>query len=305
MMAARQLDWQPNMAGVRGRLRADEPMSAHTSWRLGGPADWYFVPADKSDLCRFIQQLPEEIPVYWIGLGSNLLVRDGGIRGVVIGALKGLGQLKLVDDCRVLSQAGVASAQVARFCGRNHLAGAEFLAGIPGSFGGALAMNAGAFGGEIFDVVESVELIDRQGDLKICHADEFSPSYRQVKLPEQHWFISATLCLTPGDKDQSKNAVQSLLKRRAESQPIQSANAGSVFRNPPGNYAAKLIEMADLKGLRYGGAEVSAKHANFIVNRGDASATDVEQLILLIQQQVQKNYDVCLQTEVRITGEPA
>ena len=137
MMAAEQLHWQPDMGGIRGVLRSKEPMSEHTSWRLGGPADWYFVPADREDLVHFVAALPESTPIHWVGLGSNLLVRDGGVRGVVVGTHKGLSDMRLLNAGRVYAEAGVASAQVARFCGRNQLAGAEFLAGIPGSLGGA------------------------------------------------------------------------------------------------------------------------------------------------------------------------
>ena len=302
MMAAQKLSWQPDMRNVRGRLLENEPMSRHTSWRLGGPADWYFVPADLKDLQQFIGELPGDMPIYWIGLGSNLLVRDAGIRGVVIGTHKGLAAIQQVDGQLVRAEAGVASAQVARFCGRQHMMGAEFLAGIPGSFGGALAMNAGAFGGETWDIVDSVEVIDRKGTVVTRKADEFSPAYRHIDIEASNWFVAATIRLRSGDSSQSKSEILSLLKRRGDSQPVQSANAGSVFRNPPGDHAARLIEACGLKGTRSGGAEVSEKHANFIINHGDASAADVEALITTVQREVKTQCGVELVPEVRFVG---
>ena len=260
-MAAQKLSWQPDMRNVRGRLLEKEPMSRHTSWRLGGPADWYFVPADLKDLQQFIGELPGDMPIYWIGLGSNLLVRDAGIRGVVIGTHKGLAAIQQVDGQLVRAEAGVASAQVARFCGRQHMMGAEFLAGIPGSFGGALAMNAGAFGGETWDIVDSVEVIDRKGTVVTRKADEFSPAYRHIDIEASNWFVAATIRLRSGDSSQSKSEILSLLKRRGDSQPVQSANAGSVFRNPPGDHAARRRDQQAARAAR------GVEHARRVVRR--------------------------------------
>src|SRR5690606_12900324 len=188
MMAARRLDSAPDMTGIRGRLSAGEPMSRHTSWRVGGPADWFFQPADRDDLCAFLARLPRDIPVMVLGLGSNLLVRDGGIRGVVVATHKALSAMRVVDGGLLYAEAGVACAQAARFANRSGLTGAEFLAGIPGCIGGALAMNAGAFGGETWSVVDSVDLVDRTGAARTVAADEFDTGYRFVALAPDHWF---------------------------------------------------------------------------------------------------------------------
>ena len=303
MMTAMNLEWQPSMQGIRGSLKMDEPMCRHTSWRLGGRADYYFVPADREDLLEFLSRLPVDLPLMWVGLGSNLLVRDGGLRGVVIATPKGLSDIHRIDDQQVYAEAGVACAQVARFCTRNDLLGAEFLAGIPGSFGGALAMNAGAFGGETWDVIHAVDLVDRTGRVERVSAQRFSPDYREIDLLPGRWFLGAELSLESGDGSVGKSRVQSLLKRRGDSQPVQSANAGSVFRNPDGDFAARLIEAAGLKGHLIGDAEVSTKHANFIINRGQATAADVEQLIDFIQQTVKDRFAVELTPEVRVVGE--
>ncbi len=303
MMAARRLDSAPDMTGIRGRLSAGEPMSRHTSWRVGGPADWFFQPADRDDLCAFLARLPRDIPVMVLGLGSNLLVRDGGIRGVVVATHKALSAMRVVDGGLLYAEAGVACAQVARFANRSGLTGAEFLAGIPGCIGGALAMNAGAFGGETWSVVDSVDLVDRTGAARTVAADEFDTGYRFVALAPDHWFLAARLALAGGDVAAARRRIAELLRRRGDTQPVQSANAGSVFTNPPGDHAARLIESAGLKGLTVGGARVSDKHANFIVNTGDATAADIERLIALVCSRVAESAGVELTPEVRIVGE--
>lgn len=288
---------------LRGELKHREPMSAYTSWRTGGPADICYRPADLDDLVVFLQSLPAQKPVYWIGLGSNLLVRDGGIRGAVILPFNGLNTLEMVEPDRVRVGAGVTCAKVAKFTARENLLGAEFLAGIPGTMGGALAMNAGAFGGETWPLVAQVQTVSRNGMLHTRTPAEYGISYRTVEGPDDEWFVSAELQLQTGNGEQARQRIKALLEQRAASQPTQLPSCGSVFRNPPGDHAARLIEVCGLKELRIGAAQVSPKHANFIINTGGASARDIEALISYVQQQVEKQTGVCLQPEVRITGE--
>jgi UDP-N-acetylmuramate dehydrogenase len=294
----------PQITALRGNLLLDEPMSKHTSWRIGGPADRYYQPADIDDLAQFLSQLPETEPVFWLGLGSNLLVRDAGIRGTVIatsGVVNGLSQL---DEKTVRAEAGVACAKVARFCARAGLSGAEFLAGIPGTMGGALAMNAGAFGGETWDVVAAVQTVDRHGQLRRRTPDEFEIAYRHVSGPQGEWFMAAELQLDMGGEPEALlTEIKSLLSKRGDSQPTQLPNAGSVFRNPEGDYAARLIEACGLKGVCEGAACVSDKHANFIINTGGATAQEVETLIERVANTVAEKHSVQLQCEVHIVGE--
>jgi UDP-N-acetylmuramate dehydrogenase len=298
MMAARQP--QP----LRGTLLQHEPMARHTTWRVGGPAERYYQPADVADLAQFLAQLPIDEPLFWLGLGSNLLVRDGGIRGTVIATSGMLNEMARVDDDeRVRVESGVACARVARFCAREGLAGAEFLCGIPGTMGGALAMNAGCFGGETWPLVESVETMDRHGEIRTRTPAEYQVAYRHVSGPVGEWFVAATLRLSKGDAQGLLEANKKLLEKRGASQPTQQPNAGSVFRNPEGDYAARLIESAGLKGRCVGKACVSEKHANFIVNLGCASAADIEALIVQVQAEVKQQYGVELQREVHIVGE--
>ena len=300
MMAIDRVDrpvYQP-----RGELRHDEPMARHTSWRVGGPADCLFMPADRDDLAAFLAELPPREPLTWVGLGSNLLVRDGGIRGVVIATHRCLGRIELRAERRVYAEAGVPGAKLARFSVRHDLRGAEFFAGIPGTLGGALAMNAGAFGGETWQVVRCVETLDRRGRIRSRPVADYEIGYRKVAGPAGEWFIAAELALTPGDGAVGQRQIKELLSRRAHSQPIQIPNAGSVFRNPPGDHAARLIEASGLKGVCRGAACVSERHANFIVNRGGARAQDIEQLIGQIEEVVQDRQGVRLEREVHIIG---
>jgi len=300
MMAARR----PGTAeGVRGRVLRDEPMSRHTSWRVGGPADRYFEPADIGDLALFLAGLPAGEPLLWIGLGSNLLVRDGGVRGTVINT-SGLSELEWLEDGRLRVQAGVPCAKVARTTARAGYTGAEFLCGIPGSMGGALAMNAGAFGGETWAIVERAETIDRSGNLRTRGRNEFGISYREVRMPAaEEWFVAAELRVQPDPQRGGLARIRSLLARRSDSQPTGQPSCGSVFRNPPEDHAGRLIEAAGLKGRRVGGAFVSEKHANFIITENGARASDVESLIELVQREVEGRDCIRLLPEVRIVGE--
>ncbi|MEN8259949.1 MAG: UDP-N-acetylmuramate dehydrogenase [Pseudomonadota bacterium] len=290
-------------ARFRGELRYGERLDKYTSWRVGGPADRFFQPADQDDLQAFLHVLPKNEPIFWIGLGSNLLVRDGGIRGTVISTRGRLKNMRVQDDGYVYVEAGVPCAHVARFCGEHGLTGAEFLAGIPGTFGGALAMNAGAFGGETWRHVKHVTTVDNAGRLRIRQRREFDVGYRSVQGVVGEWFLSAVLGLKPADNGDSQAAIRALLARRAKSQPLNMPSCGSVFKNPPRDFAARLIESSGLKGFRIGGACVSEKHANFILNMGAATAADIERLIWHVRDVVAEVHGVVLNTEVRIVGE--
>jgi UDP-N-acetylmuramate dehydrogenase len=287
-----------------GQLLLDEPMSRHTSWRVGGPADRYYKPADVDDLARFLASLPVDEPIYWVGLGSNLLVRDGGLRGTVIATHRVLAGMERNGATGIRVGAGVPCAKLARQCVRWGLGQAEFFAGIPGTVGGALAMNAGAFGGETWRHVVAVEVIDRRGHYQRRPASDFEVGYRSVRGPASEWFLSADMEF-PSDDTVDRAAIREMLARRKATQPIGELSCGSVFRNPPDDYAARLIEAAGLKGHRIGGATVSEKHANFIINTGDASATDIEQLIDYVRSVVRRLHGVNLHPEVRVIGEQA
>jgi UDP-N-acetylmuramate dehydrogenase len=289
----------------RGDLNINEPMSAHTSWRAGGNARRFYKPADLDDLCEFLQDMAPLEPLLWLGLGSNLLVRDGGFPGTVIFTHGALTELEWQDDVTLRAGAGVTCAKVARVTAKQGLTGAEFLAGIPGTMGGALAMNAGAFGDETWSLVTAVETIDRTGQLHTRLPTEYRVGYRSVEGMADEWFVAAHLSLQQGDSGKAQAAIRDLLAQRGATQPTSQYSCGSVFRNPPGDHAARLIESAGLKGMQQGGAQVSEKHANFIINTGNASAADIETLINQVQGCVEQLYDVRLETEVRIVGEHA
>jgi UDP-N-acetylmuramate dehydrogenase len=285
-------------------LRHDEPMSRHTSWRVGGPADLFFRPRSVASLQAFLRALPAATPLTWIGLGSNLLVRDGGLRGAVI-CLSGLPRtFELLGNGRVRVSAGLPCATLARRAARAGLGPAAFFAGIPGSVGGALAMNAGAFGGETWDRVVAIETLDRHGEPGRHGRSDFEIGYRSVRGIAGRCFIGAELAFDPAS-DRDAADIHTLLERRAMSQPIGPPSAGSVFRNPTGGHAAALIEAAGLKGRRIGGAVVAEKHANFILNEGAATAADIEALIAAVRAAVLERFDVELETEVRVVGESA
>jgi len=294
--------------GLRGKLKRDEPMGKHVSWRAGGIADCIYAPADLDDLGVFIGRLPEHEPILFIGLGSNLLVRDGGLRGTVVITHRALARFFLEESsgyAEIYAEAGVASPKVARFAAVHNLEGAEFFAGIPGTVGGALAMNAGCYGSETWDAVARVRTIDRAGRLQIREPREYAVGYRSV-LPVQargEFFVASWFRFPRGDGTAARQKIKDLLAARIATQPLGEANAGSVFRNPPGDFAARLIEACGLKGRRIGGAEVSTVHANFIVNKGQATARDIEELILLVRDTVRGETGVMLELEVQIVGE--
>ncbi len=290
-------------AAYKGEMLYDEPLSGYTTWRVGGPARRMYLPASSADLVQFMRSLPENEPLLWLGLGSNLLVRDGGFDGTVILTRGHLNQVEQLDDCRVRAEAGLSSAKLARITAHAGLCGAEFLAGIPGTFGGALAMNAGAFGGVIWEWVEQLETVDHQGQVRKRDPEDFEIGYRQVKGPKGEWFLAATIKLNPGDGEAALDAIQELLDKRASTQPIGLPSCGSVFRNPDGDYAARLIEKTGLKGRCIGNACVSEKHANFIINTGGATASDIEQLMEMVRDEVKKATGISLVSEVHIVGE--
>jgi UDP-N-acetylmuramate dehydrogenase len=288
---------------LRGELRNEEPLAGHTSWRVGGPARRFYRPADAADLAAFLCTLDPEEPLLWLGLGSNLLVGDAGFAGTVIQTQGCLTALERMGEQRVRAEAGVSCAKVARFASRLGLTGAEFLAGIPGTMGGALAMNAGAHGGETWGRVAQVRTIDRRGEIRVRLPANFEISYRHVRAPGGEWFLDAELDLVSGDPQTSLERIRELLERRGRTQPIGLPSCGSVFRNPPGDHAARLIEAAGLKGVRVGGAQVSEKHANFIVNTGNATAADIARLIERVQAEVLRASGIRLIPEVHRVGD--
>jgi UDP-N-acetylmuramate dehydrogenase len=296
-----------NLMTLRGRWMKDEPMARHVSWRAGGAARRAYMPADLDDLASMMRSLPSDEPVLFVGLGSNLLVRDAGFRGTVVFTHGVLKSIALVGPGEIYAGAGVAAPKVSRFAATHDLAGAEFLAGIPGTVGGALAMNAGCYGGETWSAVRMVTTLDRNGTLRDRTAADYEIDYRHVALRPglehgEEWFVAARFQFAGGDGPLARARVRELLARRIASQPLNQPNAGSVFRNPPGDYAARLIEACGLKGRRIGGAVISPKHGNFIVNEGGACAADIEALIELARHEVHERYGVCLICEVHIVG---
>ena len=290
------------MQGVRGKILNNESLTQYSSWRTGGAAENVFIPADLGDLSLFLQQLPPKVPLTWLGLGSNTLVRDGGVEGMVIITQGALNKMAQITPNEIRAEAGIASAQLARFSARLGCAGLEFMAGIPGTVGGALAMNAGCFGGETWRFVQSVETINRQGEIKTRPITDFEVDYRHVVRPADEWFVAGHFVLSAGDKDKLLNDIRLLLEKRNDTQPTGTANCGSVFRNPPGNYAGRLIESCGIKGKKHGGAQVSQKHANFIINDGSATSADIEQLIAEVGAEVFEKTGIRLIPEVCIIG---
>ena len=307
-------------SALRGTLSRDVPMSKHTSWRAGGAAERMYQPADLDDLRVFLRSLPVDEPLYAVGLGSNLLVRDGGLRGTVLLLHGTLNALRLEQNGEVYAETGVPGAKLARFAALHNLRGAEFFAGIPGTLGGMLAMNAGCYGGETWEKVLRVQVVDRNGVLHERTAADYEIGYRHVKrigdrgsriekrqdiFQSFEIFVAAWLKFEQGDGDVARQEIKALLNKRITTQPLQLPNAGSVFRNPPDDHAARLIQQCGLKGKRIGGAQVSEKHANFIVNVGGATAVDIENLINEVRETVLQQTGIGLHPEVKIIGEYA
>lgn len=285
-----------------GILQKNEILAPLNTWHVGGPAKQTYRPKDLADLSDFLKTLPKDENIVWLGLGSNVLIRDTGIDGTVILTQDGLTELTYQNN-EVRAEAGVTCAKLAKFCAKQGLAEGSFFAGIPGTVGGALAMNAGAFGGETWTHVKAVETINRQGEVKLRQRDEFSIGYRHVSLPKDEWFVAAHFIFPKtNDTESEQEKIRALLRERREKQPIGVLSCGSVFRNPPGHFAAKLIEECGLKGLQYGDAMVSEKHANFIINIKHARASDIEALILHVQKVVREKTGIELIPEVKIHG---
>ena len=287
----------------RGEFRCGEPLARHSSWRCGGPAERWFEPADRAELLAFLASDAVD-PLFWLGLGSNVLIRDGGVRGTVISTAR-LDRLEWLDDSHLYAEAGVPCARLARAAAAKDRAGLEFLAGIPGTLGGALRMNAGALGGETWQFVEWAEMVDRGGHVERHPRAAFEVGYRHVRAPQPGWFLGAVLHLPDGAQGQGGERIRQVLAQRGATQPTGKASCGSVFKNPPGDYAGRLIEQCGLKGQRIGGCEVSTVHANFIVNDEGARAADIERLVLFVQATVRARTGVELVPEVQFVGEPA
>ena len=294
-----------NMKLLRGTLEKNVSLARYTSWKVGGLADVLYRPADIIDLRNFLMTLDEEVQITWLGRGTNVLVRDGGIRGVVILLQTGIDQIEFLEGTKVRAEVGVSCAKLARFCSEKNLIGAEFLAGIPGTVGGALAMNSGAYGSETWDFVEHVKTINRFGQIQKLSSKDLKVGYRSVKGLENEWFLSAEFSFVEGDGAIARGKIRELLNKRNASQPVGNQSCGSVFRNPENDFAARIIDTCHLKGTSIGGAQVSTKHANFIINAGDATAQDIEELIIKVRRTVEKECGVSLEPEVRIIGEAA
>ncbi|TSA56736.1 MAG: UDP-N-acetylmuramate dehydrogenase [Methylophilaceae bacterium] len=287
---------------AQGTLLMNESMARYNSWRIGGKADRLYIPSSLDDLSAFLQSLDAEEPVNFVGLGSNLLVRDDGVRGTVVVLHNALNRLQMEGNL-IYADAGVTCAKLARFTAKQAKQGGEFWAGIPGTVGGALSMNAGCHGGETWDSVHRVLTIDLKGTVHERNATEFVVAYRHVEMPVvNEWYVGAWFNLAVGDPEVSEQKIKTLLAKRLETQPLNLPNAGSTFRNPEGDYAARLVEACGLKGHMIGGAQISEKHANFIVNLGNATAHDIEQLIDLMRDQVKEKFGISLQQEVHVLG---
>lgn len=287
---------------AQGTLLMNESMARYNSWRIGGKADRLYIPSSLDDLSAFLQSLDAEEPVNFVGLGSNLLVRDDGVRGTVVVLHNALNRLQMEGNL-IYADAGVTCAKLARFTAKQAKQGGEFWAGIPGTVGGALSMNAGCHGGETWDSVHRVLTIDLKGTVHERNAKEFVVAYRHVEMPVvNEWYVGAWFNLAVGDPEVSEQKIKTLLAKRLETQPLNLPNAGSTFRNPEGDYAARLVDACGLKGHIIGGAQISEKHANFIVNLGNATAHDIEQLIDLMRDQVKEKFGISLQQEVHVLG---
>jgi UDP-N-acetylmuramate dehydrogenase len=287
----------------RGRLVADAPLGPQTWFRTGGPAEVLFRPADVEDLSSFVASLPNDVAVTVLGVGSNLLVRDGGVKGVVIRLMRGFTAVAVEED-EVVSGAGALDLNVALTAREHSLAGLEFLSGIPGTIGGAVAMNGGAYGGELSQVLVSAEAVDRAGVVHRVDAGELGFSYRHSTAPADWIFTSARLRATPGDQLAIARRIAEIDAARTESQP-RSRTGGSTFVNPPGHKAWELIDRAGCRGLRVGDAQVSEKHCNFLINLGAATAADIEALGEEVRRRVFAQSGVRLEWEIRRIGEPA
>ena len=278
----------------------NELLARHTSWKIGGRADIFFSPNSRDELSEFLKS--NDCSITWLGNGTNILIRDGGVRGAVISTKKSFNNIQLLDRSNCKVEAGVSCFELAMHAVKNNIGPAAFFSGIPGSIGGALTMNAGCFGHETWEFVKSIEVIDRNGEIHHLDPKEFSISYRSVSFPFPLWFLSCDMTF-PDKGVTTMEELKSMRNSRIERQPLTENTCGSVFKNPDGNHAGDLIERSGLKGFRIGGCSVSEKHANFIVNDKRATARDIETLIKHIQNTVKDCFGIDLDTEVRIIGE--
>ncbi len=304
-------DYGMEFPNFKGEIRRNEPLSRHTSFAIGGPADVMAYPLDRDDLLALLREIKAKgVPFFVLGGGTNLLVRDGGFRGVVVN-LKNLRTIALEREYRsiggsfavVLAEAGVSLPKLLAFTAEEGLTGLEFAAGIPGTVGGAVCMNAGTAAGEIGDVVDTVTLISMEGRLVTKGREEMGFGYRTSSIPEGHLVFDMRVSLRRGEKDKIQARIRDLMDARKKNQPLGLPNAGSMFKNPQEESAGKLIDAAKLKGRRIGDAQVSDKHANFIVNLGKAKASDVLSLMDIVKQTVLDVHGVRLEPEIKIVGE--
>lgn len=281
-----------------------EPMSRHTTFRIGGAADYYLCPHSKEELAQVIHVCGENsLPFVIIGNGSNLLVSDSGYRGAVIQIYKNMSNVQTSGE-RVRAQAGALLSQISRKAADASLAGMEFASGIPGTLGGAVVMNAGAYGGEMKDIVEEVTVLDLQGEIRVLKAEELEMGYRTSVVKTAGYIVlEAVLKLTAGDQEEIKARMRELTEQRTTKQPLEYPSAGSTFKRPQGYFAGKLIMDAGLRGYRVGGAQVSEKHCGFVINTGEATAADVYQLMQDVRQKVREKFGVDLEPEVKMLGE--
>ena len=289
---------------LRGRLAADAPLAPFTWFRVGGPAEALLSPADEDDLAYLLKRLPLSVAVTAIGVGSNLIVRDGGVRGLVVRlGGKGFGAIETTADCRVIAGAAALDAQVARAAAEAGIAGLAFLRGVPGSIGGALRMNAGAHGGETREIFVEARGVDRRGEVRVFGSADMGFSYRHSEAPDDVIFTRAVLQGRPGDRAAIVAEMERITAAREAAQPIRDKTGGSTFKNPPGDKAWRLIDAAGCRGLTIGGAQVSTMHCNFLINRGDATAADIEALGEEVRRRVKAKSGVELEWEIKRVGE--
>jgi UDP-N-acetylmuramate dehydrogenase len=289
----------------RGRLEANFPLADLTWFRVGGPAEVLFSPADEADLADVVRQTPDDVPVHVIGVGSNLLVRDGGVPGMVIRLGKGFGEVKAEAGHRIRTGTSVLDVRVARFAFDHSIGGLTFLRGIPGTIGGALRMNGGAYGRETKDVLLEARAVDRRGSLHVLSMGDMQYTYRHCGAPEDFIFTQALLQGEAGERDQIARAMDDVTERREATQPIKSRTGGSTFKNPPGHKSWQLIDQAGLRGFSIGPAKVSELHCNFLINEGGATAAQIEELGETIRHRVRDKSGIELDWEIKRIGIPA
>ncbi|EKV29994.1 UDP-N-acetylenolpyruvoylglucosamine reductase [Caenispirillum salinarum AK4] len=293
------------LARVRGRVSAGADLARITWFRVGGPAELMIRPVDVDDLAVVLAAKPADVPLTVIGVGSNLLVRDGGIPGITVRLGRGFAEIEAEDGCFIRAGAAALDANVAKVARDHGIAGLEFLTGVPGTMGGALRMNAGAYGREIKDVLVTAEALDPAGRLHTLRPEDMDLSYRHCGVPEDWVFVAATLKGEPGDPDAIAARLDEIRSQREDSQPIRTRTGGSTFANPDGHSAWKLVDAAGCRGLTIGGAQVSEKHTNFLINTGTATAADLEALGEEVRKRVRETSGVELRWEIRRVGVPA